>query len=193
MARRETTGSRPTSRTSGRLAWEAAFHLPPAATPVTTASTCTPRWSRRTGQRRRPWRDRRLAVTIDCSTTPPTTAPTTPPTAPPTTAPTAPPTTAPTAPPTVPTLDPAIGAPVDAALDARPSAPPSTPPDGAAHGASHDRAHGASHDRAHGASHDRAHGAAHDRAHGGSFGVRRTNQRPVPSAARWIPRSSSPR
>ena len=108
----------------GATGWEAAFHLPPGSytgdnglnvhaqvVPENRAATSAVA-------------DRRLPVTIDCSTTPPTAPPTT---APPTTPPTAPPTIAPTAPPTVPPSTPP-SVPPSIPPSVPPSVPPSIPP-----------------------------------------------------------------
>ena len=70
-----TTGSHPTSRTSGRLAGRRRSISPPAATSATTASTCTPRWSRTPAPSTSAVANRRLDVTIDCSAPPPTPTP----------------------------------------------------------------------------------------------------------------------
>ena len=166
----------------GATGWEAAFHLPPGSytgdnglnvhaqvVPETRAATSAVA-------------DRRLPVTIDCSTTPPTapptTAPTTPPTAPPTIAPTAPPTVPPSTPPSVPPSTPPSvppSTPPSVPPSTPPSVPPSTPPSVPPSTPPRRLPRRA------------AHGAPHDRAHGGSFGVRRTNQRPLPSAAGGSP------
>ena len=111
----------------GATGWEAAFHLPPGSytgdNGLNVHAQVVPEARAATSA----VADRRLPVTIDCSTAPPTTAPTTPPTAPPTIAPTAPPTIAPTAPPTTaPTAPPTT--PPTAPPTTGPTAPPTTGP-----------------------------------------------------------------